>query len=354
MLGSIDPARIVRGRDGRTRLMPRIQGIATLSWPLEACQSLDVWHRGNKCPETGSGERLVHRWIYKAAHACKHFKLTIDQAHDWILDRMTREPHSPREIPDTLAQVYSQTTNKRSSWKRDEIKYDPEALQAQAVKVDFDITPEWLAERSPAPVALAPEQFLRALYRENECVWIGTFKKARRGLIWRNDEHMMSLDHLRSGHEGVWFLSNPVHGRAEYTGSKTEHYPDGATWNSEANITSWRYLLLESDKAPADLWLKMLVQIRHPIVAIYTSGRESIHALIRINAPSKEVWDQFADTIKPCLIELGADPNSMTARRLTRLPGCIREETGQEQKLLYLNPQAEGNLPIINISLRKK
>jgi hypothetical protein len=256
-----------------------------------------------------------------------------------------------REINEAISEAYgSAWSGKKSSHKPEEkVKYDPEKLAKIANRIDFDITPEWLEERSSAPVALAPEQFLRVLYLENECVWIGTFKKARRGLIWRNDEHTMSLDHLRSGHEGVWFLSNPVHGRAEYTGSKTEHYPDGATWNSEANITSWRYLLLESDKAPADLWLKMLVQIRHPIVAIYTSGRESIHALIRVDAPSKEAWSEFADTVQPRLIELGADPNSMTARRLTRLPGCIREETGQEQKLLYLNPQAEGNLPIINI-----
>jgi hypothetical protein len=318
--------------------------------PLKCCPSLEYWHRYYPCPATGTGTRAVHRWIYSAALACQHFGLAIEEAHAWIEQRISRPPDSNREITDTLTCAYDSESGASTGRAREpKAQYSPSKLEERANRIDTEITHEWLAERSPAPVALAPEQFLRALYRENECVWIGTFKKARRGLIWRNDEHMMSLDHLRSGHEGVWFLSNPVHGRADYTGSKTEHYPDGATWNSEANITSWRYLLLESDKAPADLWLKMLVQIRHPIVAIYTSGRESIHALVRINAPSKEAWDQFADTIKPRLIELGADPNSITARRLTRLPGCIREETGQEQKLLYLNPEAEGNLPIINI-----
>src|ERR1700716_529665 len=74
--------------------------------PPDCCPSLDFWYEWNSCPETGSGERLVHKWVFKAAHACKHFKLTPEQAHDWTLERMTREPDTPREIPDTLAQVY--------------------------------------------------------------------------------------------------------------------------------------------------------------------------------------------------------------------------------------------------------
>jgi hypothetical protein len=301
----------------------------------------------NKCPETGTGDRLVHKWIYRAAHACKHFKLTAEQAHDWIECRMTRDPDSPREIPDTIAQVYGESTSKRSSWKRDEIKYDLAALQAQATKVDFEITPEWLAERSPAPIDLSPEQFLRVLYRDGESIWICTKENAKRGLIWTNDEHVMSLNHLRSGHDGVWFLSNPVTGKPAYSGVRNQWYPNGETWRSERNVTSWRYMLIESDNAPADLWLKVLVRVKQPIVAIYTSGKRSIHALIRVDAPTKEAFDELARTIGPRLMELGADPQSLTGVRLTRLPGCIRGETGQEQRLLYLNPMASGNSPLI-------
>ena len=106
-------------------------------------------------------------------------------------------------------------------------------------------------------------------------------------------------------------------------------------------------MVIESDKAPEHLWLRMLVQLQLPIVAIYSSGGKSIHALVRVDQPSKSVWDQFRDSIKRELVELGADPGSLTAVRLTRLPGCVRGETGQEQKLLYLKPQASGNSPII-------
>jgi hypothetical protein len=40
--------------------------------------------------------------------------------------------------------------------------------------------------------------------------------------------------------------------------------------------------------------------------------------------------------MKPILVTLGADPKSLSAVRLTRLPGCRRGD--QLQKLLYLNP----------------
>jgi hypothetical protein len=71
-----------------------------------------------------------------------------------------------------------------------------------------------------------------------------------------------------------------------------------------ASVTSWRYLLLESDHAPKHLWLPMLVQLQLPIVAIYTSGGNSVHALARVDQPSKAAWDAYCDLIGPELIRL--------------------------------------------------
>lgn len=49
--------------------------------------------------------------------------------------------------------------------------------------------------------------------------------------------------------------------------------------------------MLESDVTPADLWLRALVQLPFPLVAAYTSGGRSVHALLRVNAESKAEWD---------------------------------------------------------------
>jgi hypothetical protein len=194
-----------------------------------------------------------------------------------------------------------------------------------------------------------PAQFLIALYRQGESVWIGTRKHERRGSIWINDnpEDLDCLNFLQTGHEGVWFLSNPVIGKPAFNGEVNQWFPNGETWRTEESVTSWRYMMIESDAAPKSLWLRMLVQLHLPIVAIYTSGSKSIHALVRVGQPSKAAWDQYRDSIKNGLVELGADPGSLTAVRLTRLPGCVRGETGQLQQLLYLNPMASGNSPII-------
>lgn len=93
---------------------------------------------------------------------------------------------------------------------------------------------------------------------------------------------------------------------------------------------------MESDEAPARDWLGALVQLPLRIAALYTSGRRSIHALVRVDAPDKATWDRERDALRPALVTLGADPASLSAVRLTRLPGCRRG--GRLQRLPYLNP----------------
>lgn len=91
---------------------------------------------------------------------------------------------------------------------------------------------------------------------------------------------------------------------------------------------SWRYLVLESDVAEPVDWLAALVQMPLRIAAFYTSGGQSIHALVRLDATSKADWDARARRLKPLLAVLGADPAAITAVRLTRLPGCFRGQDG--------------------------
>ena len=133
------------------------------------------------------------------------------------------------------------------------------------------------------------------------------------------------LDHLVNGcRDGVWFLCNPVDGKFHPNprlGGKRSR-------RSEESVTSWRYLVLESDVAePAD-WLAAVVQMPLRIAAIYTSGGQSIHALVRVDATSKTDWDARARRLKPLMTVLGADPAAITAVRLTRLPGCHRGQDG--------------------------
>ena len=173
--------------------------------------------------------------------------------------------------------------------------------------------------------------------------------KSRRPDLW---QHGVNLDRFTTGKpDGVWFLSNPVDGVwREVERLKGEFNPKGRTLRACENIVAWPYALLECDQKPKErwlpIWLRILVQLPLPIVSITTSGDKSIHAITRVRAATKLEWDQFVrDGLLPRLVPLGADPQAMTAVRLTRLPGCYRGAALQE--LLYLNPFPTG-LPIFN------
>ena len=158
-----------------------------------------------------------------------------------------------------------------------------------------------------------------------------------------------SADRFAKGaREGIWFLANPVDGVWRPNA--------GGNWSlrSQGNITSFRYLVLESDRADISEreWLAFLAALALPVAAIVETGRRLAHALIRVDAKTKAEWDHVKDKLAPLLIRGGADPDSLTAVRLTRLPGCERlgermrngvyhefADGPHVQRLLYLNPQ---------------
>ncbi|MBI3871009.1 MAG: hypothetical protein HY299_20965 [Verrucomicrobia bacterium] len=148
-------------------------------------------------------------------------------------------------------------------------------------------------------------------------------------------------DRMPQGPEGVWFLPQPVDGLFHpnpRSGGKMSR-------RSEESVTAWRYVVLESDQAEREDWLRCLIQMPLRIACICDSGGRSVHALVRLDAANKAEWDTRVTLIKPTLITIGADPGALSAVRLTRLPQAMR---GQRiQRLRYLNPHPTES-PIIN------
>jgi hypothetical protein len=222
---------------------------------------------------------------------------------------------------------------------------DKMAVRRVVRRCQQEITPAWLRARSPVQVmAAGPELFLHLCYQLGERVVILTDPRSD-GKLWENfmlQPNWNELGHLRHGHQGVWFMIQPVDGQWHFNPRQGHE-----SRRSEESVTSWRYAILESDEVPASDWLKILVQLPVPIQAIYSSGGDSVHALVRVNARSKEHWDQIMRrTLLPRLAPLGVDPGALTAVRLSRLPGCHRGETGRNQELYYLNPRPEA-LPLL-------
>ena len=218
-------------------------------------------------------------------------------------------------------------------------KFSPVILKRIASKVSTikDVV-GYLAKQSRVAVDWQDSSsVLRQLYVTGEKVLVFSNLKSQGQLLWdANQSDDLQPQLLPTGNDGVWFLPQPVSG---------EFYPNPRiagklSRRSEETVTAWRFAVLESDEANTDDWLRCLVQMPLRIASICESGGRSIHALVRVDASSKEDWDRLMTPIKPVLITLGADPGALSAIRLSRLPQAMRGE--HCQRLLYLNPQPSG------------
>ena len=257
--------------------------------------------------------------------------------------------------------------------------FDAEKLALFASRCSRDITLDWLCARSPIPLSPAKEQnhetakqFLDCLYDPGELVMIFTRFYSQGDFIWWTGKGGYRLaDHRgvepvesalpSGGVEGVWFLNQPVTG--EWKINQAASKGDDPKWSRRHGdcVTSWRYLVLESDVAAPDLWLRALVLLPLPIAAIYTSGGKSIHALVRVDTEDKPSFDALRDELAQIVCPLGADAAAMTAVRLTRLPGMMRHGSKNKegvlnrydnprlQRLAWLNPEPES-VAIIEIA----
>ena len=188
------------------------------------------------------------------------------------------------------------------------------------------------------PVIVTPAEYLSAVFPRGDCVLVFSDWQSQGEAIYQNTRLKVdrkALGSFERGHaHGVWFLANPIDAQYHYNPRQ-----GGYSRRSEESITSFRHVVLESDCLPVEQWLRILVQIRIPIVSIVSSGSKSLHALGRIEAESKADWDRAVRGWMPHLVKVGADRNALTAIRLTRLPGCYRGDRLQE--LLYLNPDPQ-------------
>jgi hypothetical protein len=254
---------------------------------------------------------------------------------------------------------------------RKKVEFELERLKKIAAPYRDVVTGPWLANRSTVdPSTVSATRFLELLYPGG----------AEKILVFENEysqgEALWPVDAVPTdGKCGIWFLPQPVCG--EYRPNPEgkpgpngeEPKPSRRIWRC---VDSFRYFVLESDKAPMRDWLGWIVQVPLRIEALYTSGSRSIHALIRVDARTKEEWDEIKRRMMPFLVAslmCGADRGTWSAVRLSRLPGCLRRgkmvpvlnDRGEqmldvrgkpqrrhqtypvpgEQKLLYFRPGAD-------------
>jgi hypothetical protein len=114
---------------------------------------------------------------------------------------------------------------------------------------------------------------------------------------------------------------------------------------ADANVTAFRFALLESDKLPIELQLSLLAKLPLPIAAILSSGGRSVHAWVMADVPDAEDYRATVAGMLEILARFGVDGKNKNPSRLSRLPGARREIGAVHdglQRLLYLNPKPDG------------
>jgi hypothetical protein len=299
------------------------------------------------CPPPGRG---VHLWAYHAYNKMRSQGHTHEEAEAYCHQHATRLL-SPGDIPSGPAGTNTRRRSKSFG------HYRPEALQALASKMPYFGRFSLFCKSPLDPSTQTAATFLRELFLPGEQVLLTTTYNTKGRCFWELPEKEEAFDrrHLDGAfrypfrNKGAWFLANPVNAQwVSVPRLVRPENPKGLTRRSEENLTAFRYLVLESDLAPAELWLPALAQLPVRIASITTSGGKSVHALVRVDARDAAEWRALRDTFAPGVVALGADPAAMTSVRLTRLPGCFRYETQRWQELLFLNPNPSGT-PICDL-----
>ena len=120
---------------------------------------------------------------------------------------------------------------------------------------------------------------------------------------------------------GAWIRFNPLDGN----GVRNE------------NVTAYNFALVESDDMPIEEQYAVYQAMELPIAALVFSGRKSLHAIVRVDAPNYSEYQKRVDYLyKVCEKNgLKIDRQNRNPSRLSRMPGVMRD--GHQQSLLAVN-----------------
>lgn len=190
------------------------------------------------------------------------------------------------------------------------------------------------AARKPPPEAAgrpAFEAFLAALYDPGDKVAIkaGLYHGAcRRAGEWAREDLPPGSTHI---------LPNPVHSGP--SGKRdTPALPD-------VSGGPLPYCYLECDQPGGEALHLCLLALGLPLVAAVTSGKRSVHCVLRVNAAGLDDWRERVTAVHLALAgPLGLDHATATPTQVMRLPGVSREGAG-EQRLVHLDADAAAVTP---------
>lgn len=120
-------------------------------------------------------------------------------------------------------------------------------------------------------------------------------------------------------------------------GAMIRFNPLDGTGESDANITKFRYCLVESDKDSIGKQYGLYKAMNLPIKALVNSGNKSLHAIVRVDAESSQQYRDRVNKIYDFCRKSGlhVDEQDKNASRYSRMPGIVRN--GKRQYTIAFN-----------------
>lgn len=120
---------------------------------------------------------------------------------------------------------------------------------------------------------------------------------------------------------GAWIRFNPLDGNGV----------------KNANVTEYRYALVESDSMELEQQHAMIRELELPVACMVYSGGKSVHAIVKIEAANYEEYRKRVDYLYGVLQKNGmqVDVQNKNPSRLSRMPGVMRK--GHKQFLMATN-----------------
>lgn len=109
---------------------------------------------------------------------------------------------------------------------------------------------------------------------------------------------------------GAWIRFNPL---------------DGAGVRN-ADVTDYRFALVESDSMPTDKQNEIIRSLELPVAALVDSGNKSLHAIVRVDARDYDEYRRRVDRLYEVCRKNGleVDAQNKNPSRLSRMPGVRR------------------------------
>ena len=281
----------------------------------------------SKVPPAVSGQS-GHSATYTAAVGLVHgFQLSeadsLALLSNW--NQSCQPPWTDRELIHKIREAASKSHSKPAGHLL-QSGVSPSTAPFDITKVSFKrpspITP-------PDPQASEFKRFMQAAFAPTEVVCIcdsveegrpvsaGSFIPIEEWIARFDDPASRILSPER---EGIFVRINPFKPNL-YSGSDND-------------ISAYRHVLVEFDDKPKPEQEKLFRDSGLPITVLIDSGGKSIHAWVRVDAPSRKEWDARRDLIYSLIP--GVDSKNKNPSRYSRLPGAWRSPTSQ-QKLLATN-----------------